>query len=67
MTASSPPRADVRQMDHQGDRTGEPLHDFAQPDGGRSSRFGAAADMVDRLDLRPLALRRHRRPWWQFW
>ena len=31
-----------------------------------SSRFGAAASIIDRLDLRPLHMRQ-RRPWWRFW
>lgn len=30
-----------------------------------ASRFGAAADMVDRLDLQPLADRTRCRPWWK--
>lgn len=32
-----------------------------------ASRFGAAAGLFDRLDLRPLDLRMRRRPWWRFW
>ncbi|WP_286525609.1 hypothetical protein [Variovorax sp. J31P207] len=31
-----------------------------------ANRFGAAANIVDRLDLRPLHMR-ERRPWWKLW
>ena len=31
-----------------------------------ANRFGAAASIVDRLDLRPLHMRT-RRPWWRLW
>jgi hypothetical protein len=31
-----------------------------------ANRFGAAARVVDRLDLRPLHMR-ERRPWWKLW
>jgi len=36
-------------------------------DAGPASRFGEAAHLLDRLDLRPQALRQRRRPWWRFW
>jgi hypothetical protein len=32
-----------------------------------AGRFGAAADLLDRLDTRPLHLRIRRRPWWKLW
>jgi hypothetical protein len=31
------------------------------------SRFGAAADILDRLDTRALHMRLSHRPWWRFW
>ena len=36
-------------------------------DDGPRSRFGAAASILDSLDTRPLHMRLHRRPWWNFW
>ena len=34
---------------------------------GQQSRLGAAAHQLDRLDTRPLDLRRRPRRWWRFW
>mgnify|MGYP006951126016 CR=1 FL=1 len=62
-TAHSPPdRQDVRPM--QGaTRSGSGSQDRrSEP----PNRFGAAASIVERLDLRPLHIRQ-RRPWWRLW
>ncbi|VTU46404.1 hypothetical protein SRS16P3_00116 (plasmid) [Variovorax sp. SRS16] len=54
------PRGNVRS-------DGRPSEFARAPEDAAQSRFGAAADLLDRLDTRPLALRLRRRPWWRFW
>lgn len=53
--------------------TGAPHHDGGPRsrrkglESSPASRFGAAADLLERLDTRPLHLRIRRRPWWKLW
>lgn len=41
--------------------------DDGAPEPGPASRFGEAADLLDRLDTRPFDQRRPSRPWWRLW
>jgi len=63
-TASSPSnRQDRRQMQ---DATSFARRASTNQQPEAANRFGAAASIIDRLDLRPLHMRQ-RRPWWRLW
>lgn len=40
---------------------------ISSPDSEPASRFGEAAHLLDRLDLRPQDQRQSPRPWWRIW
>lgn len=61
MTDSAPTPADPLAHPHDGDDASALRRE------GAASRFGAAEHLLDRMDLRPLELRQHPRPWWHFW
>jgi len=60
---ASLPQEGPREPQH----AGEPGSRWKELESAPASRFGAAADLLDRLDTRPLHLRIRRRPWWKLW
>ncbi|RYF80981.1 MAG: hypothetical protein EOO29_12070 [Comamonadaceae bacterium] len=64
MTDSAPTSADLTAPPRNPDQD---RIDISFPDNGPASRFGEAAHLLDRLDLRPQDQRQSPRPWWRIW
>lgn len=64
MTDSAPTTADLSASPERPDSIGAERTAAAS---GPVSRFGEAADLLDRLDTRPFDQRRPSRPWWRLW
>lgn len=64
MTDSVPTSADLSAPSERPNSSGA---DRAAAASGQVSRFGEAADLLDRLDTRPFDQRQPSRPWWRLW